>query len=239
MFDQLTIERLDYYVYALINPIDGKPFYIGEGLGNRVFSHINCVLRDKNLNLKLDTIRQIISQNRQVKHIILRHGLTKQEAIEVEATLIDFGNYLNFNLTNIAKGHHSNYKGLMTTDEVIGLYNAKPLEALYHPVIIININKGYRRGGTTESIYNSTKYAWIVGKQKRETVQYAIAEYGGIILEVFKIDEWYSAKLKDNKKNNRWGFHGEVAEESVRSLYVNKSIAHTKKKARNPIRYVL
>ena len=61
MFDQLTIEKLDYYVYALINPTDNRPFYIGKGIGNRVFNHQNCAIKDKNSNLKLDTIREIIS----------------------------------------------------------------------------------------------------------------------------------------------------------------------------------
>lgn len=39
MFDNLKISKLGYYVYALINPINNKPFYIVKGKDNRVFSH--------------------------------------------------------------------------------------------------------------------------------------------------------------------------------------------------------
>ena len=34
MFDNKTIERLGYYVYALIHPDTNIPFYIGKGIGN-------------------------------------------------------------------------------------------------------------------------------------------------------------------------------------------------------------
>ena len=39
MFDQITSEKLKFYVYCLIDPRDDKPFYIGKGKGNRVFEH--------------------------------------------------------------------------------------------------------------------------------------------------------------------------------------------------------
>ena len=145
MFDQLTIEKLDYYVYALINPIDNRPFYIGKGNGNRVFNHLNCAIKDNYSNLKLDTIREIINNGFKVEHLIIRHGLTEKEALEIEASLIDFGNRFGFEFSNLVLGHHSNGKGLMTSDEIIRIHNAKPLTELTDPVIIININKKYAR----------------------------------------------------------------------------------------------
>lgn len=241
MFDNKTIELLEYYVYALINPEDNTPFYIGKGVGNRVFNHKHCAIQYEDLSsLKLDTIRAIHDKGLEVKHIIVRHGLKESEAFEVEASLIDFGNYLGFEFSNIVDGHHVGHKGLMTTDEIIRVHNAEPLEKLEHSVIIININKKYNRGNSSDAIYLATKQAWVVGEHRRNTVQYALSEYSGIIIEVFQIEEWYPIYIPNAKRQNRWGFNGTVAGNDVRDLYINKSIAHTKKKgAANPIKYIL
>ncbi len=240
MFDNKTVELLEYYVYALINPVDNTPFYIGKGVGNRVFNHKHCAIQYEDSSLKLDTIRDIISKNLEVGHIIIRHGLKESEAFEVEASLMDFGNYIGLNLSNIVEGHHVGFKGLMTTDEIIRLHNAQPLDKLEHSAIIININKKYNRGNSSDAIYQATKQAWIVGEHRRNTVEYALAEYSGIVIEVFHIEEWYPVHIPNAKRQNRWGFNGAVASDDVRELYINKSIAHTKKKgAANPIKYSL
>jgi hypothetical protein len=240
MFDPITSERLNYYVYALVHPIDKKPFYIGKGIGNRVFNHMNCAIKDNESNLKLDTIRDIAEGGNQVLHLIIRHGLSEKEAFEVEASLIDFGNKFGFDFSNLVLGHHSSEKGLMTSDEIIRIHNAKPLEELSDPVIIININKRYSRGLSRQEIYKATKQSWVVGEHRRKEVKFALSEYAGIIIEVFEIQEWYPVATEDNKRKYRWGFHGVVAEPSIRNKYLNKSIAHTKKKgAANPIKYRL
>nr|WP_262917434.1 hypothetical protein [Zunongwangia pacifica] len=222
----------------MVHPQTNVPFYIGKGLGNRVFEHKTLAISTKEDSLKLDLIRGLISKGLEVNHVIIRHGLSEAEAFEIEASLIDFGNFLGLNLSNLVDGHHVNFKGLMTTNEIIRLHNSPPLLELLHPVIIININKKYNRGIKTDTIYAATKEAWVVGQHKRNTVKYALSEYSGIIIEVFEIMEWYPVPITN--ANIRWGFHGKVAEDDVRSLYINKSIAHTKKKgAANPIRYIL
>ncbi|TMM58445.1 hypothetical protein FEE95_03165 [Maribacter algarum] len=240
MFDNNSIEQLGFYVYALIHPETNKPFYIGKGSGNRIFNHKSNALKTDNPNLRLDAIRNIIDSGLEVKHIILRHGLNEKEAFEVEASLIDFGKYIGLDTFNIVEGHHTFDRGLMTSDEVIRRYNAKPLEVLIHPVIIININKKYKKGQSIEAIYESTKQAWVVGAKGRHESKFALAEYRGIIIEVFEIKEWYPVQINGAKIKFRWGFNGIVAKAEIRDVYVNKSIAHTKKPgASNPIKYIL
>ena len=39
---QSTVEKLNYYVYALIDPRTNKVFYIGKGKGNRIYAHVEA-----------------------------------------------------------------------------------------------------------------------------------------------------------------------------------------------------
>ena len=118
----------------------------------------------------------------------------------------------------------------MTIDELNRLYAAKPLTEISDPVLAININRGYKRGMSFDEIYFATKQAWIVGEKTRKTKRYVLSEYNGIIIEVFEIHRWYKVKTKNNIVNNRWGFDGKVAPQEVRMKYLNRSIAHIKKK---------
>ena len=53
-------EQLGYYVYALRNPLDGKVFYIGKGVGRRVLAHANGVIGTTDLpdTMKVQTIQR-------------------------------------------------------------------------------------------------------------------------------------------------------------------------------------
>ena len=243
MFDNLTISKLGYYVYALINPINNKPFYIGKGKENRVFSHKEEVINGFNLkeSLKKEEIKLILNNGLEIKHIIIRHGLKEYESFLLEASLIDFVNFFDEKLTNKVAGHDSDFYGIKTTDEIIRQYNAPKLEQLLHEVIIININKKYAQSkATNKNIYEATKQAWVVSESRRNSVKYALSEYQGIIVGVYKIINWYPVTTDDNKTNKRWGFNGEIAADEVSSHYLNKSIMHVKKPgAANPIRFKL
>ncbi|MBS1516637.1 MAG: hypothetical protein JSS91_00965 [Bacteroidetes bacterium] len=242
MFDQKTIIQLNYYVYALIDPFTNMPFYIGKGKGNRVFNHVDLALETETSNDKYETIREIQNKLGAVKHIIIRHGLTEQQAFEIEATIIDLLEYLKISTTNIAGGHNTFEFGVMTTDDIIRLYNAKPLTSLQHPAIIININAQYKRGMSDTDLYNATRYAWVINKNKTKWIKVVLAEYKGLIIEVFSVDNWYEVPSKDKKGKEkiRWAFNGSVANDEIRNYYINRSITHLKRKGNaNPIRYNL
>lgn len=239
-FDEKTLQKLGYYVYALIDPIEGNAFYIGKGLGNRVFNHANGALETETTSDKYDQIRRIHSAGRMVHHVIIRHGLSEAEALGIESAIIDCARFFGHKLTNIVSGHHSIDNGLMTCEAIIGKYNAPKLENLGSDTMIININRSYQRGSGFDGIYKATKESWVIGPKKRGQIKFVLAEYRGLIVEVFQVLQWYPKETIDKKGKTkiRWGFDGVVASGEVREMYINRSVAHVKEQgAANPIRY--
>jgi len=261
MFDVNTILNLKAYVYMLIDPNTNVPFYIGKGSGNRLFDHINLALTDIDaVTAKYETIRRIQNAGLAVKHIIVRHGLTDAEAFHIEASMIDVIEYLGTPLTNIKGGHNSIDKGLMTVDEIIRLYNAEPLTQLGADCVIININQKYpkkklvEKDSISSEILKATEGIWtmnkrrVFDKQGGQKINYVLSEYRGLIVEVFEVMKWdtkkrgYSNKdaIKYGQEKDGFVFKGKIAQESIRSLYLNKSIAHIKVRgSATAIRYTL
>lgn len=247
MFDEKTKQNLKYYVYFLINPDTKLPFYIGKGKDNRVFNHMNCALDSATSNDKYDQIREILNKNKKLEHIIVRHGLSEKMAFEIEASLIDTFDFIKTGITNVVGGQKSIEKGLMTSDEIKRLYNAEKLIEIENNCIIININKKYERGSGENAIYEATKETWTIDRRRLNGLNYVLSEYRGLIVEVFEVEEWYEKErgyLPNSKKFGQtkigFGFIGRVAENSIRNKYVNKSIAHIKKRgAASAIRYSL
>lgn len=234
MFSQSVIEQIGSYVYILINPADNKIFYVGKGTKNRVFDHQKDALETSKESDKIDTIRDIINnQKKEVISKIVRFGMDKDTALEVEAALIDFIGLDK--LSNIQIGHHAIERGLKTTDEIITVYEA-PIFRAEDPCMLINLNKKYKELehgiGTDDQLYEATRKSWKVGI-RREKAKYAIPTYKGLTREVYVIDRWYKSK-----DEGRWEFYGHLASNDIRKKYSFKSIEHFRKKgAANPIRY--
>lgn len=228
MFDEKTSQILKYYVYLLVDPETDEPFYVGKGKENRVFAHINQDIKEETENLKYQEIQRIGSDN--VKHIIVRHGLSESAAFAVEASLIDTFRYIplfnKFVKGNIQGGINSIEKGLMTSNEIISIYNAESLKSIDDNCLIININKNYKRGAGVDAIYNATKQTWKMAKWRPQRYSYVLSEYRGLIREVFKVNEWYTKERPDKHGYIYlgYGFNGEVAESEIRSKYINKTI---------------
>ena len=102
-FSTPVCEAINYYVYILIDPRDEKIFYIGKGVNNRIFNHVNDSLTNTLTSDKLNLIREIINENKNVIHLILRHGLTEKEALIVESSCmyITIEKYTIFQLKSI------------------------------------------------------------------------------------------------------------------------------------------
>jgi len=241
-FPEETFNALGYYVYRLVDPRNGKTFYVGKGQGNRVFAHINDELKfakkvddeqyiEDEISAKMQTIREIRKARLKVKHVIHRYGMTEAEALEVEAALIDVYRELG-ELTNIQSGYESE-RGMIDTDDLIKNFSAdeydEPLDIDY--VIIKTTNRVVEQSG---SIYETTRKAWRLNLNRAKAYHYVLGSIAGIVKEVFEVEEWYSSK-----EPNRIEFHGHVAPEQIRSRFINKKlpIVYRKKGNANPVLY--
>ena len=102
-FPQKIFPFLDHYVYALVNPTDERIFYVGMGKGNRGFHSIKKIPKGNNeLKGKIEDLR---AEGKEPRLDILRYGMKKEIAQEVEAAIIDsFG---VSNLSNEIRGIHT------------------------------------------------------------------------------------------------------------------------------------
>lgn len=232
MFTRSVIEKLGFYVYFLQDPRTEEVFYVGKGVGNRVFNHLEGAIETDTETEKLDKIRAIVGSGNTVKHYILRHGLTEEASFEIEAALIDFIGMKN--LSNMQGGHYSSDYGLKTSDEIMAMYHAEVFESSM-PILLININKRYHRESTDEELYDATRKSWVLGK-RRDKAKYVIATYRGLTREVYEIKDWFPVEV-DGKI--RWGFNGCKANEELRKALRYKSItSYFPKGAANPIKYL-
>jgi hypothetical protein len=102
-------EQLGWYVYALRDPRSGEVFYVGKGIGNRVYQHARHAKKltgETSERLKLTTIHSIHNAGLDVGVEIVRHRIPdEQSAYEVEAAVIDTLGLLGSDLTNLVGGH--------------------------------------------------------------------------------------------------------------------------------------
>ena len=235
-FPTEVIEKLKAYVYRLIDPRNGETFYVGRGKGDRVFNHIQIVPGEfDEINDKIKRIREIQDEGFEVAHVIHRHGMSDEVAIEVEAALIE----AYPGLTNIAGGEGNDEFGVMHSESIIRRYSAIPAEFV-HRLLLISLNQTY----ANQSLLDQTRYAWRLSKEKAEQAEYVLAVRQGIILDAFIALEWLPATTENFERfqsvPGKWAFNGHLAPEEIRSLYRNKRIPDNmirKRGAANPIRY--
>jgi uncharacterized protein len=247
MFTPYVVEKIGWYVYALRNPLDGRVFYVGKGVGNRIFQHAQDALAvdgQEQLSQKLDLIRNIHAAGEQVQAFVVRHGLASEKlAYDVEAAVIDVLRLLDpdqentlFSLKNAVLGHHHSTRGLAGVDVIASLYDAPPAPAITEPALLIKIPGLWTPTMTQEELYNATRRWWKVG-DRRFKAKYAFSVNRGVIRQVYAIESWCQWKPEEaDKPGIRWGFTGEIAPEM--GHYLNTSVAHLYKKGdANPVRY--
>ena len=248
-----------YYVYALIDPRTDKVFYIGKGIGDRVFNHeIENNKSPDSEKIKLQTISSIEKAGFNVKKVIVNWGLTESEAFAAEASLINLLNFTSdIKLSNIVAGHHVHES--LTVEDFELRFGAEHLkeEDIKHNILVIKINRLFHWNMTQKELYDATRGNWKVSISRvRREIDYVFAVYNQLVVAVYKPDEWHYVRdmidvprpheFKNGIDKNsaaRVYFiskNHESLDES-QQFYLHKSIAELKvnQSAQNPVTYLI
>ena len=237
-FSEEVRQKINYYVYRLIDPRNGETFYVGKGKDDRVFQHIWEEIdenQDSN-DLRLRRIREIKGSGLKVIHIIHRHGMDERTALEVESALIDAFP----GITNVNQGIGSEQRGVKSTEEIQRLYQASVADFENGKFILINVNKSFPN---ERNLYDATRFAWRINEKKARRAEAVIAVQHGLIIGVFKAEDWLPA-TRDNFPSmpkdvqGRYGFRGKDVSENYPNL-LHKRIPdkYLRIGAQNPVRY--
>lgn len=225
-------EKLNYYVYRLMDPRNGETFYVGKGKGNRVFEHINnAVNTAENSNddsEKLKRIREIEGAGLEVIHIIHRYGLDEETAFEIEAAVID----CYPGLTNIKSGYCSE-RGVTNSEILIkelGAAEYEEPEDIDYLIIKTTKTEVENCGG---NLYEATRKSWRVNKKRADKVPYVFSVINGVVMAVYKVDNWVSSGA------DRSEFIGKKAGVEIWNRFVGKRIPqkYRQKGSANPVIY--
>lgn len=107
---------MTYYVYALIDPRDGQPFYIGKGKGNRSEAHEKEARAGKR-SRKCDRIRNIWADGKEVGRRIVETFDDEDAAFDREISMI--ASIGLEQLTNVLPGGQGKSCPRMTPDQII------------------------------------------------------------------------------------------------------------------------
>lgn len=233
MFSLDVINQLDNYVYRLIDPRDFQTFYVGRGKGNRVFAHAKGELKfegeEDKLTTKLQQIRDIRLSNKEVICVIHRHGLTLEQAMEVESALID----CYPGLTNLISGYGSD-RGVITADDLQKSFGCpiftEPDGIEY--IIIKTSNNAILVNG---NLYEATRRAWRANLKHAQKVKFVLSVIGGIVREVYEVGEWYQSA----EDEGRIEFHGKPADNEIANHFKGMMIPeyYRKKGMSSPFLY--
>jgi hypothetical protein len=176
-------DKLGCYVYLLVDPRSGRPFFVGRGRGDRCHRHVEAA-RSGDRSSKyplLDRIREVEADGRSVRVEILRHGLTPAEADLVEASVADALGLL----------HATRLDSQRRPAVEVGAALAKKARFKRdHQVVLLRVDPS---GVTTA--YPSVRHGWAIGRSwtdtdSRRSPLWAVVVAGDVIDAVYRIDSW-------------------------------------------------
>lgn len=239
---------LKCYVYVLVDPRDGKPFYVGKGIKDRWRGHISEALRGQ-VTPKAARIREIFDADAEPQVIIHRHGMDDSTAFEVEAALTDA--YGLATLLAEVDGHDAD-RGRATLQSIRHRFAAPPLEIPEGcRVVFLKIGQLWQDDLTDAQIFARVRGYWVGHPPRNRRLELACAVAGGLVRAVYRIDpDGYAYWPKGSVirpeaerggepeillKRDSWSFAGTRSHEH--DGWVGTSVRHLRWGAGNPVRY--
>ena len=193
----------NHYVYALCDSMD-KIFYIGEGTGSRCLAHTVELEKEQKeieklpeeerkrkleeFSQKKKMIEKIGAEN--VKHIILKYGLSQGEGFIAESAIINTLKAMGVELTNIVNGHatpkEKESKGASKTKardletfviecapEKLDVMQIK--KEVLEKTVFISIGKLYSIcNGNRDLIWEAVRGCWSMSSKKANKCKYVL-----------------------------------------------------------------
>lgn len=237
VIEAISSPEAPFYVYLLVDPGTGKPFYVGKGRGERFRSHgIEAAVlsaaapsgaEERRKVARIQAIRAV-GQEPRIEFARIRIP-SEREAFLVEASLIDVLNRHGDTLVNEVRGHETT-AGLVSLEDLERKYGTTEFTTTER-AILINLGRwspdhdpaiprefhGYRPDITPQELYASARAWWRIG---RRAYPYAVAVHSGITRAVWEIDpsSWVS-RQRDGERL-RWAFEGVPAPPDIHEAFV-------------------
>jgi hypothetical protein len=152
-------DKLGYFVYALVDPGRGKPFYVGKGKGDRPYAHGKTSgTGRREETAKAQRIKKIRRAGREPSVVVICYALTEEIACFVESVVIEVLRRSGVELTNMVGGQNC-AQLWRYEDEVNAALGAKR-RLLADPCILVRIKKSYRPDMSSKELMRITCGAW-------------------------------------------------------------------------------
>ncbi|MGA8726028.1 MAG: hypothetical protein WB565_13415 [Acidimicrobiales bacterium] len=238
-FVPAIVSKLRCYVYLLVDPRTGRPFFVGKGRGDRCFDHVAAARSAPDEEGEgggedpypvLDRIREAESDGREVRIDILRHGLGTREAQLVEAAVADA-------LGLEVKSKLSSQRRAAGEMDVALAKRAKFKRS--HQMVLLRVG-----GPGADASYDIARHSWRIGRRwidpgAPRSPRWAVLVVGELVAAVFRIDHWEPTGSSGTARSDlRYSFVG-VRDEELESRYLGRSVATYRAAGReSPVTYV-
>jgi uncharacterized protein len=213
--------ELGFYVYALRDPRDRQVFYVGKGVGGRVYAH----QREADDSAEVQTakrarISDIRRSGHAVEHLLVRTGIADEStAYIVEQAVIDAYAATGVSLANLVKGHHAATHGLSTVEAAVARLASSPTPPIDAPVLMFKINRAWSPDANERDVYEATRGHWKIGWDSRSRARFALGVAFGVVRGAYEIEEWFESEQPEDV--GRWGFVGRPAPEIAHVIGTN------------------